>query len=272
MASKALFTTSREGFYIDTLWQWGRSTILSPTISFAIFALLKASRYVLSAACERTVASVDLAARIFQYLTILAAGLSLNGALSTAYLNDWTDDPTWNWDQEVVVITGGSSGIGASLAKHLISTNTKTTIVIVDYGPLTFQPSTTSKFFYYRCDLSDPTALKNTCARIKVEVGNPTVLVNNAGMTRGAMVMDGTYHDVDITFRTNIIAPFLLAKEFLPHMVEKNHGHIIGVSSMSAIVSPAGLADYAATKAGVLTLSEASFGHKPSLLSQHQTG
>ncbi|KAJ9657503.1 hypothetical protein H2198_004264 [Neophaeococcomyces mojaviensis] len=131
-----------------------------------------------------------------------------------------------------------------------------TTIIVVDYSPTASQLLSSCRVRYYQCDVSDSAAIKALCTRIKSEVGSPTVLVNNAGLTRGSTVSDGSYQDVEMTFRTNIIAPFLLAKEFLPHMVARNHGHIIGIASMSAIISPTGLADYAATKAGLMTMQE----------------
>lgn len=80
--------------------------------------------------------------------------------------------------------------------------------------------------------------------------------MNNAGLSRGRTVAEGTYHDNSITLRTNLLAPFLLTKEFLPHMISQNHGHIFNVSSMSAYIPPAGLADYAASKAGIIVLHE----------------
>lgn len=83
-------------------------------------------------------------------------------------------------------------------------------------------------------------------------------LVNNAGLSRGFNVAEGTYHDNDLTFRINLLASFLMCKEFLPNMVSNNHGHIFHVSSMSAFITPAGLADYGASKAGLIALHEVS--------------
>lgn len=85
--------------------------------------------------------------------------------------------------------------------------------------------------------------------------------MNNAGLSRGKPVVEGTYHDNSITFRTNLLAPFLLTKEFLASMIRRNHRHIVNVSSLSAYIPPAGVADYAASKAGLVAF------HKLSLLS-----
>lgn len=80
--------------------------------------------------------------------------------------------------------------------------------------------------------------------------------VNNAGLSRGFNIADGTYYDNDLTFRVNLLAAFLMTKECLPGMVANNHGHIFNVTSMSAFIPPAGLADYSASKAGLVAFHE----------------
>jgi short-subunit dehydrogenase len=83
-----------------------------------------------------------------------------------------------------------------------------------------------------------------------------TVVVNNAGLSRGQTIVEGTYSDNIITLKTNLLAPFLLSKEFLPNMIQQNHGHIFNVASMSAYIPSPGIADYAASKAGLIAFNE----------------
>lgn len=80
--------------------------------------------------------------------------------------------------------------------------------------------------------------------------------VNNAGLSRGRTIVEATFNDNNITLKTNLLAPFLLSREFLPKMIQRNHGHIFNVSSMSAYIPPPGLADYAASKAGLIAFHE----------------
>ncbi|KAL2127408.1 hypothetical protein VTI74DRAFT_10800 [Chaetomium olivicolor] len=185
--------------------------------------------------------------------------LSINDWLNKWSANNWTatEPSDWNWNKEIVLVTGASGGIGASIVQQLLARNPRTKIVVVDHIPLTWKPQAGTSVSYYQCDLSDLSAVRALCSQIRSEVGHPTVLVNNAGLCRGFTVMEGTYHDVELTVRTNLVAPFLLIKEVLPHMVETNHGHIMNVSSMSSLVPPARVADYAATKAGINALHEA---------------
>lgn len=130
--------------------------------------------------------------------------------------------------------------------------------MIIDYVPLTWNPQNGSHIHYYQCDLSQASGIQVVCEKIRQEVGHPTVLLNNAGICRGFTVCDGSYTDVEVTIKTNLIAPFLLVKEFLPNMARCNHGHIINISSMSAFLPPSKVADYAATKAGLIALHEVS--------------
>jgi short-subunit dehydrogenase len=109
---------------------------------------------------------------------------------------------------------------------------------------------------YYQADLSKSDMIRDVCARVRAEVGHPTVLFNNAGLVRGFDILGGEYADIEVTHKTNLTAPFLLVKEFLPDMVRNNHGHIVNVCSSSAIVPPPGIVDYAATKAGIQALYE----------------
>ncbi|ENH62893.1 Retinol dehydrogenase 10-B [Fusarium oxysporum f. sp. cubense race 1] len=204
------------------------------------------------------VAKSDALGLYIYYLTAFSLLLHLTDFLNTRYNNNWTTDPGWDWNNEIVVITGGSSGIGAHLAQNLHSRNPNTKVIIIDYVPLTWEPLEGAYTKYYQCDLSNSSQIRLICEQIRAEVGHPTVLVNNAGICRGATVCDGSYADVEVTMRTNLIAPFLLVKEFGPEMVRRNHGHIINISSMSAFLPPAKVADYAATKAGLIALHEVS--------------
>ncbi|KAL7916308.1 NAD(P)-binding protein [Trichoderma velutinum] len=244
--------TSREGVTLDSIAAPLRRCLFNPVITAPAALLLSG---LATYAPDTIVTKYLLPVYALTFIGIL---LTLNDYLDKQFANNWVSDKTWNWDEEIVVVTGGSDGIGASISKQLIARNPRTRIVIVDYAPLKWQPKQEGACVsYYQCDLSDSNDLKSTCERIKSEVGHPTVLFNNAGLVRGATIMEGSYGDVEATVRTNLIAPMLLAKEFLREMVKRDHGHIIHTGSLSCVTPPAQIADYAATKAGLLALHEA---------------
>ncbi|KAH7230747.1 hypothetical protein B0J15DRAFT_410610 [Fusarium solani] len=246
----------REGFTVDFVANLARLTVLNPIITIPL-AISSFGLSIHSPTGSNWSESLE-AARPYTYsLAALSVLLPTIDFLNKQFNNNWTTDPSWDWDNEIVVITGGSSGIGAHLAQQLHARNPKTKIVIIDYVPLTWKPIEGASIKYYECDLSDSSQIRVICEQIRTEVGHPTVLVNNAGICRGATVCDGSYADVEATMRTNLIASFLLVKEFGPDMARRNHGHIVNISSMSAFLPPAKVADYAATKAGLIALHEA---------------
>ncbi|KAL1887663.1 hypothetical protein Sste5346_010058 [Sporothrix stenoceras] len=246
----------REGLTVDYVARWLRCSVLHPAIAIPVALAHYADQLVpsaLSTKVSATVGGLQTPAVVLACLSILLASTEF---LNRGFHNNWTGTSRWQWSSEIVLITGGSSGIGASLAQQLLARNHQTTVVIVDYVPLTWTPPPGPSVHFYRCDLSDATAMRTLCSRIREDVGDPTVLVNNAGLSRGIGVLDGSYADREITIKTNLLAPFLLAKEFLPAMARRNHGHIVTVSSMSALMPPGLLADYAATKAGLIAMHE----------------
>lgn len=250
--------SSREGVTLDSIAAPLSRLLLNPLLTVPAALALS-----LSNSSIHTWASSNAAGTRIQTLSSLLAVasvvLSLNSYLDRQFANNWVSDKTWNWDEEIVLVTGGSGGIGASVCRHLLARNPRTRIVVVDYAPLSWKPEQEGvRLSYYQCDLSDTSALKATCERIRNEVGHPTVLFNNAGLVRGASVMEGSYGDIEATVRTNLIAPMLLVKEFIPEMVKRDHGHILHTGSLSCITPPAMVADYSATKAGLVAMHEVS--------------
>ncbi|KAB8249241.1 hypothetical protein BDV35DRAFT_390327 [Aspergillus flavus] len=232
----------REGLYIDPIVKILRKTILHPIFTLTCLYFVKSS------AC----AQYDKPAQMIAGTSVL---LWLNDWLSAKSRNNWVIDDSWDWKKELVVVTGGSGGIGGGVAQRLATMGAR--VVVLDIIPLSYEPGN-DRIIYYRCDLSDEKEIAAICEKIKSEIGHPTVLVvfNNAGLSRGQTVVEGSYSDNIITLKTNLLAPFLLSKEFLPSMIQQNHGHIVNISSMSAYIPPPGIADYAASKAGLIAFHE----------------
>jgi short-subunit dehydrogenase len=109
---------------------------------------------------------------------------------------------------------------------------------------------------YFHCDLASPAAIKATAAEVQKHLGHPTILINNAGFARGKTIMTTTDSDLKLTFQINTISHYQLAREFLPKMIETNHGMVVTVASLAAYVSAPALVDYAASKAAALVFHE----------------
>ena len=87
-------------------------------------------------------------------------------------------------------------------------------------------------------------------------MGEPTILVNNAGVARGKTILDSTEKDVRFTFEVNTFAHYWLAHEFLPSIATKNHGMVVTVASFAAYITVPNMVDYAASKAAALAFHE----------------
>jgi NAD(P)-dependent dehydrogenase (short-subunit alcohol dehydrogenase family) len=127
--------------------------------------------------------------------------------------------------------------------------------------------------YYYHLDVSDFSAIQSTAETIRREHGNPTVLINNAGICEylpqpnsncklnqkpatGALIIDSDATKTERLFKVNIISHFMLIKEFLPGMLQAKKGHIVTIASMASFLSASGIVDYSCSKVGALYLHE----------------
>lgn len=174
-----------------------------------------------------------------------------NGFFSQKVLDNWTSD-VYQWDKEIVLITGGAGGIGGDVVKMLEERGVK--VVVLDVIPMSFE--TSSLVHYYKCDITSPALISAVAAKIRKEVGEPTILINNAGVCRGKNILDATEKDIRLTFDVNTLAHYFIAKEFVPAMVSKNHGMVVTVASYAAFITVPSMVDYAASKAAALSFHE----------------
>ncbi|KAJ5915252.1 hypothetical protein N7454_011147 [Penicillium verhagenii] len=168
--------------------------------------------------------------------------------------NNYKSDKTWDWGKELVLITGGCGGIGAIIVSKLAAKNIK--VVILDI----VEPNTNlGKFSIPVSNSHNYQVLEQisiAAKKIRAQHGDPTVLINNAGFGSATPLLQVPEDLVRKVFDVNIISHFLLLKEFLPAMVDRNHGHIVTVASMASFMTQASNVDYACTKAATLALHE----------------
>jgi all-trans-retinol dehydrogenase (NAD+) len=104
--------------------------------------------------------------------------------------------------------------------------------------------------------VTSPSSIAEASKTIRAKLGEPTILINNAGVGLPHTLVETSNEWVTKIFQINVISHFWLIKEFLPNMIKNNKGHIVGVASMASFVCPPGVVDYGATKAGVMALHE----------------
>jgi len=127
------------------------------------------------------------------------------------------------------------------------------TVVVLDVNPIITE---NYNIAYYKCDVSRWEEVEAVSQRIITEVGEPTILINNAGVVQGKLVIDLSVEDVQQTFGVNTFSHFWILKAFLPGMLKKNSGHIVSISSVLGMTGVAQMADYCASKSAVISLNE----------------
>jgi short-subunit dehydrogenase len=156
----------------------------------------------------------------------------------------------FEWGEQIVVITGGSSGVGELLANTLAVKSV--TVVVLDIKPIQTQ---NYNIAYYKCDVSKWEEVEAVSKKIIEEIGQPTVLVNNAGVVQGKLILDLSPEDIQQTFGVNTLSHFWILKAFLPGMIAKKKGHIVTMASVMGIQGVAQMTDYCASKAALINLN-----------------
>lgn len=151
----------------------------------------------------------------------------------------------------VVLITGGGSGIGKKIAQRFIDSNA----YVVITGRREEQLAKTCKELgenasYIVGDLTETDVTKKTVQQVVEKYGRLDVLVNNAGAAKHGLLVDVPDEDMEMLFKINVIAPLALTREALPELI-KTKGSIINISSIltKGVMPEASV--YSATKAAI---------------------
>jgi 3-oxoacyl-[acyl-carrier protein] reductase len=163
-----------------------------------------------------------------------------------------------NSNSRVVIITGGSRGIGRSIA--LKFAEEKARIIIVHYDPDENAANETLRILAsegveaesHKVDVSLFEAADALCKGILSKFEKIDVLVNNAGITKDTLLMRMTEEDWDKVIRVNLKSVFNCTRAVIRAMIKQRRGCIINVSSVAGQIGNPGQANYAASKAGIM--------------------
>jgi NAD(P)-dependent dehydrogenase (short-subunit alcohol dehydrogenase family) len=166
-------------------------------------------------------------------------------------------DLMFGLDGRVALITGASSGLGATVARTLADAGARVAVAARREDRLAALAGDVGGVAV-ACDLLDPAQVDALVPRVADQLGGPEILVNVAGGFAGACpAEDEPLATVSETLTLNLVAPFRVCQAAFPHMVAAGRGAIVNVSSISGRVGIPGIpqASYAAAKAGLSGLT-----------------
>lgn len=159
--------------------------------------------------------------------------------------------------EKIAIVTGGSRGIGAAIARKLAS---RGMTVIINYcGSEDRALAVKSEIEAaggqaeaWRCDISDCGQCEEFVKAVMEKYGRIDVLVNNAGITRDGLMMRMNDEDFSRVIDTNLKGTFYMMRFVSRHMLKAKKGRIINMASVVGLMGNAGQVNYAASKAGVI--------------------
>lgn len=155
--------------------------------------------------------------------------------------------------KQIALVTGSSRGIGRAIAERLADDGffvigTATT----DAGADSISGYLGENGKGIKLDVSDAQSIAEVIKAVNDEFGIPTVLVNNAGITKDNLLMRMKDDEWDDIINTNLTSVFRMSKAVLRGMMKAKTGRIINISSVVGFTGNAGQSNYAAAKAGMV--------------------
>lgn len=162
---------------------------------------------------------------------------------------------------KVVLITGGSGGLGRVLAQAFARQGSRVVISARSAAKLQAAAEEIGRgggeVLALPCDVTEKKQVEDLAAAIGARWGAVEILINNAGVARAAGILETTETMWDEILRTNLTGAFYCCQAFLPGMIEAKWGRIINIGSTTSKVGYSHVAAYVSSKHGLLGLTRA---------------
>ncbi len=158
---------------------------------------------------------------------------------------------------KVAIVTGGTRGIGAAIAKGLKATGHTVAATYHGNDAAAAAFNTATGIAVYKWDVADAEASAAGVAKVEADLGPVEVLVNNAGITRDAMFHHMSWEQWSAVLRTNLDSMFAMTRPVIAGMRERGRGRIVNISSINGQKGQLGQANYSASKAGIIGFTKA---------------
>ena len=166
------------------------------------------------------------------------------------------------WNDKVVLITGGSSGIGLAVARLLAQQGTRLWLLARDPAKLEVARqelvSSGARFCgTLAVDVTDPVKVASAAEKVKQETGVPNVLVNSAGIVEPGYIQDLSLEVFKQTVDINYLGTVSVIKAFLPEMMQRESGQVVVISSAVGYLGVVGYTAYSSSKYALRGFAEA---------------
>ncbi|MEX0852622.1 MAG: acetoacetyl-CoA reductase [Bauldia sp.] len=158
---------------------------------------------------------------------------------------------------KVAIVTGGTRGIGAAVAKALKATGHTVAATYHGNEAAAAKFTAATGIAVYKWDVADAEASAGGVAKVEGELGPIEVLVNNAGITRDAMFHKMTFDQWSAVIRTNLDSMFAITRPVIEGMRQRGGGRIVNISSINGQKGQIGQSNYSASKAGIIGFTRA---------------
>lgn len=162
---------------------------------------------------------------------------------------------------KVAIVTGGSRGIGAAIARKLASMGANVALIYAGNQQAAEQVCSQCRECgvvakAYRCDVSSFDQVKDTVAAVRLDFGTVHILVNNAGITKDGLIAMMKEESFDVVLDTNLKGAFQMIRHCAGIFLRNREGCIVNISSVSGLMGNAGQCNYSASKAGLIGLTK----------------
>ncbi len=151
----------------------------------------------------------------------------------------------------VAIVTGGTRGIGEAIS---VALKKRGVLVAANYGgndEKAREFSDRTDIPVFKWDVSDPEAVQAGVEKVEAQLGPVDIVVNNAGITRDAVMLKMNYEDWKQVMDTNLGGCFNMAKSTFPGMRARKWGRIVNIGSVNGQMGQYGQVNYAAAKSGI---------------------